>query len=127
MIEDFKKFPLGRETYEIIGCAMEVLNELGHGYFEKPYENAMAVEFRLRGIPYKQQPPYRILYKGENVGDYIPDLIVYGQIIVDLKVIDQIGRNEIAQMLNYLRVTKLPVGLILNFKRQELEYKRVAL
>lgn len=127
MDEDYRRFPLGKETYEIIGCAMEVLNELGSGLFEKPYENAMTVEFRLRGIPYKQQPPYRVQYKGENVGDYIPDLIVCDQIIVDLKVIDQIGRNEVAQMLNYLRITKLPVGLILNFKRQELEYKRVVL
>jgi len=127
MGEDHKRFPLGKETYDIIGCAMEVLNELGHGLFEKPYENAMTVEFRLRGIPYKQQPAYMVEYKGENVGDYIPDLIVCGQIIVDLKVIDQIGRSEVAQMLNYLRITKLPVGLILNFKRQELEYKRVVL
>lgn len=127
MDEDYRRFPLGKETYEIIGCAMEVLNELGSGLFEKPYENAMVVEFRLRGIPYKQQPPYLVQYKGENVGDYIPDLIAYNQIIVDLKVIDRIGRSEIAQMLNYLRITKLPVGLILNFKRQELEYKRVVL
>lgn len=127
MEDDHKRFPLGKETYEIIGCAMEVLNELGCGLFEKPYENAMAVEFRLRGIPYKQQPPFRVQYKGEDVGDYIPDLIARDLIIVDLKVIEKIGRNEIAQMLNYLRITKLPIGLILNFKHQELEYKRVIL
>jgi len=61
MDEDFRKFPLGNETFEIIGCAMEVLNELGHGYLEKPYENAMTVEFRLRGIPHVQQRLYKIL------------------------------------------------------------------
>jgi GxxExxY protein len=125
MDEDFRKFPLGQETYEIIGCAMEVLNELGHGYLEKPYENAMTVEFRLRGISYVQQRLYRILYKGEVVGDYIPDLIAYNNIVVDLKVIERIGNNEIGQMLNYLKATNLPVGLIINFKRPELEWKRV--
>lgn len=104
---------------------MEVLNELGHGYLEKPYENAMTVEFRLRGIPYAQQPLYRILCKGEVVGDYMPDLIAYNAVVVDLKVIERIGNDEIGQMLNYLKATNLPVGLIVNFKRPELEWKRV--
>lgn len=125
MDEDLRKFPFGKETFEIIGCAMEVLNELGHGYLEKPYENAMTVEFRLRGIPHVQQRLYKILYKGEVVGDYIPDLIAFNAVVVDLKVIERIGNNEIGQMLNYLKATNLPVGLIINFKRPELEWKRV--
>ena len=104
---------------------MEVLNELRHGLFEKPYENAMVVEFQLRGIPFVQQPSYRVHYKGVDVGNYVPDLIAYGQVSVDLKVIERIGQNEIAQMLDYLRITQLPVGLIMNFRRSELEYKRV--
>jgi len=127
MEENYKRFPLGKETYDIIGCAMEVLSELRQGLFEKPYENAMIVEFKLRGIPFQQQPSYRVHYKGVDVGIYVPDLIAYGQVIVDLKVIERIGKNEIAQMLNYLRITQLPVGLILNFRRSELEYKRVVL
>ncbi len=127
MHEDSKHFPFGKETYELIGCGMEVLRELRGGLFEKPYENAMIVEFRIRGIPFQQQPSYRVHYKGVDVGKYVPDLVAYGQVIVDLKVIDRIGQNEIAQMLNYLRITRLPVGLILNFKHQDLEYKRVVL
>lgn len=127
MDEDFKRFPLGKETYELIGCGMEVLRELRCGLYEKPYENAMLVEFRIRGIAFQQQPSYRVHYKGVDVGKYIPDLVAYGQVIVDLKVIERIGQNEIAQMLNYLRITQLPVGLILNFKHQDLEYKRVVL
>jgi GxxExxY protein len=122
---DFRKFPFGKETFEIIGCAMEILNELGHGYLEKPFENAMTVEFLLRGIPFIQQQLFRIMYKGEVVGDYIPDLIAYNAVVVDLKVIERIGNNEIGQMLNYLKATNLPVGLIINFKRPELEWKRV--
>lgn len=64
------------ETRQIIGCAMEVLNGLGHGLLEKPYENALVVEFGLRGVPFKQQPRYDVVYKSVRVGEYIPDLIV---------------------------------------------------
>jgi GxxExxY protein len=115
------------ETKEIIGCAMEVLNELGHGFIEKPYENALVVEFGRRRIPFRQQSRYDILYKGVNVGTYIPDLIAFEPVVVDTKVVDQITGHEIGQMLNYLKLTGLKVGLIINFKRAKLEWKRVVL
>ncbi len=116
-----------KETGEIIGCAMEVLNELGHGFIEKPYENALTVEFDRRSIPFRQQARYDILYKGVSVGTYIPDLIVFDTVVVDTKVVDRIGDHEIGQMLNYLKLTGLKVGLIINFKRAKLEWKRVVL
>ena len=115
------------DTEEIIGAAMEVLNVLGHGRLEKPYENALAVEFRLRGIPFEQQPQFDVMYKGVNVGLYVPDLIVRSVVVVDAKTIDRIGDHEIGQMLNYLGLTGRRVGLILNFKRAILEWKRVVL
>lgn len=118
---------LASETEEIIGCAMEVLNVLGHGLLEKPYENALAVEFRLRGIPFEQQPAFDVLYKNEQVGFYVPDLIVRESVVVDAKTIDRITDHELGQMLNYLRITGHRVGLILNFKRAKLEWKRVIL
>ena len=118
---------LASETEEIIGCAMEVLNVLGHGLLEKPYENALAVEFRLRGIPFEQQPAFDVLYKNEQVGLYVPDLIVREAVVVDAKTIDRITDHELGQMLNYLRITGHRVGLILNFKRAKLEWKRVIL
>ena len=68
------------EIFQIIACAIEILNTLGHGIIEKPYENALAVEFRLRKIPFRQQPPFDIFYKGHNVGLFIPDLIVLMQL-----------------------------------------------
>src|SRR2546426_2562157 len=105
-----------RETHEIIGCASEVLNELGHGLNEKCYENSLTVEFKLRQIPADQQRRFDVLYKGHPVGEFIPDLIAYGKVIVDAKVIDRITDHERGQMLNYLRICKLCVGLILNFK-----------
>jgi len=116
-----------QEVFEIVGCAMEVLNELGHGLLEKPYENALVVELGLRGIHLRQQPRYRVQYKGTFVGDYVPGLIVHGKIIVDTKVIDQITKNELGQVMNYLKITGLKLGLILNFKHAKLEWKRVVL
>ena len=115
------------ETEEIIGAAMEVINVLGHGLLEKPYENALAVEFGLRGIAFEQQPKYDVIYKSVHVGVYVPDLIVRGTIVVDTKTIDRIGDHEKGQMLNYLGLTGLRVGLILNFKRARLEWQRVVL
>ena len=106
---------------------MEVLNELGHGFIEKPYENALVVELERRRIPFRQQNRYDILYKGVSVGTYIPDLIAFEKVVVDVKVIDRISDNEIGQMLNYLKITGLKVGLIINFKRARLEWKRVVL
>ena len=113
------------ESKQIIGCAMEVLNELGHGFHEKPYENALVVEFQFRGIPYEQQKLYEILYKQEKVGDYIPDLLAFGKIVVDAKVIEKISDREIGQMMNYLKITGYRLGYILNFKNPKLEWKRV--
>ena len=114
-------------TREIIGCAMEGLNTLGHGLLEKVYENALCVEMRLRGISYRQQPHYPVLYKGEQVGEYVPDLIVANAVVVDAKTIEGITDHEIGQVLNYLKITGLCVGLILNFKYAKLQWKRIVL
>ena len=115
------------EVFQIIACAIEVLNTLGHGIIEKPYENALAVEFRLRKIPFRQQPPFDVAYKGQNVGIFIPDLIAFNAVIVDTKVIDRITGHDRGLMLNYLRITNLRVGLILNFKHRKLEWERLVL
>jgi GxxExxY protein len=116
-----------KETYEIIGCAMEVLNGIGHGLHEKPYENALVVEFGLRGIPCNQQKRFPVFYKGVQVTEYVPDLLVRDSIIVDTKTIDRITDNERGQMLNYLRITGLHIGLIINFKYPKLQWERIAL
>ena len=106
---------------------MEVLNELGHGLHEKPYENALVVELGLTSIPFLQQPHYEVLYKGVKVGEYIPDLIAFGAIVVDAKVVEAITDHERGQMLNYLKITGLKLGLILNFRRAKLEWERIIL
>jgi GxxExxY protein len=119
------QFLLKNETHQIVGSAMEVLNEIGHGFHEKIYENALVVEFGLRQIPVVQQPDFPVIYKSVNVGSYVPDLICFGLVVVDAKTIEEITDHEIGKMLNYLKVTNLQVGMLLNFKHPKLEFKRV--
>jgi len=120
-------FPCKEETHAIIGCAFEVLNELGHGLNEKLYENSLVVEFKRRTIGFDQQRRFEVLYKGEHVGEFIPDLIAYEKVVMDAKCVDRMTDHERGQMVNYLRITKLPVGLILNFKHANLEWERIVL
>ncbi len=115
------------EVFQVVGCAIEVLNTLGHGLVEKPYENALGVEFSLRKIPFQQQSSFDVLYKGQKVGLFIPDLIAFNAVVVDTKVIDRITDHELGLMLNYLRITSLRVGVVLNFKHSKLEWQRIAL
>jgi len=118
---------LKQEVFQIVGCAIEVLNTFGHGLLERPYENALAIEFSLRKIPFRQQPAFDVLYKSHKVGLFVPDLIAFDSIIVNTKVIDQITGHEWGLMLNYLRIIGLRVGVILNFKHAKLEWERIAL
>jgi GxxExxY protein len=115
------------KTYAVIGAAIEVLNELGHGIHEKPYENALVVELGLREIACEQQTRFNVIYKTVKVGEYVPDLIAAGKIIVDTKVVDRITNHERGQMINYLRITRLPVGLIFNFRYSKLQWERIVL
>ncbi len=114
-----RELVLKDEVYAIISCALEIINGIGHGLHEKPYENSLVVEFRHRGIPFEQQKPFPVHWREIKVGEFIPDLIVYGKIVVDTKTIER------GQMLNYLRITKMPVGLIINFKKAKLEWERI--
>jgi len=124
---DTSEMLLKDEVYRIVGAAMEVLNELGHGLHEKPYENALVVEFGLRGIRFRQQARFAVIYKQVKVSEYVPDLIAFDKVVVDTKVIERITDHERGQLLNYLRITGLPVGLILNFRRSKLEWERLVL
>jgi len=127
MDSDDAKLLFKHEVFQIVGCAIEVLNTLGHGIIEKPYENALVVEFRSQQIPFRQQPIFDLLYKNSRVGTFVPDLIAFDAIVIDTKVIDRITDHERGLMLNYLRITKMRVGVILNFKHRKLEWERIIL
>jgi GxxExxY protein len=115
------------EVFQVVGSAIEILNTLGHGLVEKPYENALVVEFLLRKIPFQQQRSFDVFYKGHKIGLFVPDLIAFNSLVVDTKVIAKISDHEMGLMLNYLRITRLRVGVILNFKHPKLEWQRIAL
>ena len=118
---------LKEQVFQIVGSAMEVLNEIGHGLNEKNYENGLTVEFKLRGIAFDQQRRFPVIFKTVKIGEFVPDLIVFESVIVETKVIDRITDVERGQIINYLRITKLRVGVILNFKHPKLEWERIVL
>ena len=111
--------------YKVVGCAMEVINELGHGLREKSYENALVVELKRNNILFSQQRIYRVFYKNVHIDDYIPDLLVNDEVIVEIKVVENICDEHIGQVINYLKISGCTLGLILNFKHSKLEWKRV--
>jgi GxxExxY protein len=115
------------EVYRIVGAAFEVIRELGHGLHEKPYEKALVVEFSLLNIPCEQQKRFLVIYKTVQICEYVPDLIAFELVVVDTKVIEGITDHERGLMMNYLRITGLQVGVILNFKRAKLEWERIVL
>lgn len=104
---------------------MEVHKILGVGFVESVYEEALAIEFDLRKIPYERQKPINILYKDKLAKQFICDFVVYDKIIVELKAIKKISDIEVAQTLNYLKGSGLTLGLLLNFGTISLEYKRL--
>ena len=110
---------------KVIGAAMRVLNELKPGLDEKIYENALVVELQELGIPIEQQRRFDVRYKGQHVELLISDLIVGGQIIVDTKVVSVFNESHVAQMIGYMAITGLELGLLINFKNSKLEWKRV--
>ena len=116
-------------TYEIIGAAMEVHKVLGHGFLEAVYQEALAIEFEIRGIPFKKEVEIPILFKGRTLDTkYRADFICYDiAVIVELKALSELTSKEDSQVINYLKGTNIEVGLLLNFGTPSLEYRRFAL
>ncbi len=111
-------------THKIIGAAMEVHTVLGSGFLEAVYEEALAHEFELRDTPHDRQKTFSVPYKAISAGLYRPDFVVENKVIVDTKAIKHLTEIEEAQIINYLKVAGLRVGLVLNFGSVRLEYKR---
>ncbi len=99
----------------VIGAAIEVHRALGPGYLEKVYEEALAVEFQLQGIPFARQHPVAVVYKGHSCGEGKLDFLVGGVLVVELKTVEQFAEIHRAQVISYLKVTGLDLGLLINF------------
>jgi len=128
MKADESELILKDEVYAIVGAAMEVSNELGAGFLEAVYQEALELELSMRQVPYQTQLPIKVIYKGHVLSkEYIPDLVCFEQIIVEIKAVKQLTSVEEAQLLNYLKATGKPVGILLNFGSPKLEWKRMVL
>ena len=114
------------QTYAIIGAAMEVHKELGHGFLESVYQEALAREFTRRGIPFRREVEIPIFYKGERLPSFFKaDFVCFDDVIVGTKAMKQLGPIEQAQVMNYLKGTRMPRALLINFGSPSLEYERV--
>lgn len=111
-------------TEKILRCAFAVHNTLGAGFLERVYSNALAVEMRAHGIALQTEVPLKIKYRDTIFGDYIADLVVEGRVLVELKACASLDPVHTAQILNYLRASGIRVGLLPNFGRPKLEYRR---
>ena len=115
------------KSYSIIGAAMEMHRQLGPGFLEAVYQDALEVEFRLRNIPYKREVVLPIFYKGHELSkSYRVDFICYDSVMVELKALTRLTNLETSIMINYLNASELAVGLLLNFGSRSLEYPRFA-
>jgi GxxExxY protein len=114
------------EVYAVVGAAIEVHKELGPGFLEPVYQEAMEIELEKRSIPFEPQKPLAIQYKGRKLlKGYVVDLVCFGFVIVELKAQEKLSGKEEAQVLNYLKASKLKVGLLINFGSYgKLEWKR---
>ncbi|QOV91462.1 GxxExxY protein [Humisphaera borealis] len=116
---------LNQLTGAIIGCAFRVANRVRCGFFEKVDENALCVELRKAGLKFEQQARFAIMYDGVVVGEYVADLIVEHTVLLEVKAVKTLDEIHMAQCINYLSATGLPVCLLMNFVKPDLEYKRV--
>jgi len=116
------------ECYKIIGACMEVHKELGPGFLEPVYQEALSLEFSDKGITFEKEKEIHIFYKDKLLDKcYKADFLCFDKIIVELKALSELSNNHISQLLNYLKATKLRVGLLVNFGSPSLTYKRLIL
>jgi len=120
------EFLFKSETYDLIGVAMEVHNELGPGFLEAVYQEAFELELKRQEIPYVREKILNIYYKNEKLTkEYTADFFCFEKIIVELKTLSSLNGDHEAQLLNYITATKTKVGLLINFGAKSLEHKRM--
>ena len=116
------------EVYALVGAAMEVHRENGSGFSEPVYQECLEMELADRMIPFEAQKEMPVYYKGRKIKKtYIADLVAHEKIIIELKALDQLTSREEAQVINYLKVSKLELGVLINFGGPSLEWKRIIL
>ena len=112
---------------KVLGAVFEVSNTLGAGFLEKVYQRALLRELRLRGICATTEASFAVTYKGHRVGEYFADLLVEGDLVVELKCAERLTNEHVAQCLNYLRASGLTLCLLVNFQKPQVEWRRIVL
>ncbi len=120
---DYLKYLHQDLTEKIIKAYYNVYNELGYGFLEKVYENALMIELKSLGLDCEKQKPISVSFKGHNIGEYFADIIVENKVIIELKAAEGLVEEHEAQLLNYLRATEIEVGLLINFGKNP-QFKR---
>lgn len=110
---------------DILGCCFEIANELGSGFLENVYKNALCIALRQKGIAFVLEQPYEIFFRDQKLGHYIADLVIENSIIIELKCCQNLLAEHQAQLINYLKASGIPIGLLVNFGHSRLEYKRL--
>ncbi len=114
-------------TEKVLGAVFEVSNTLGAGFLEKVYERALLKELNVRGILAKAQASFAAMYKGHCVGEYFADIIVEDVLVIELKCVERLASEHMAQCLNYLRASGMSICLLINFQKPKVEWKRIIL
>jgi len=123
-----EEYILKDECYKVIGCCMDVHNELGPGFLEPVYQEALSYELSRSKVLYEKEKMLEISYKGRILDKkYVADFVCFGELIVELKALKSLSKEHTAQVLNYLKATGYRIGLIINFGTSKLEYKRIIL
>ncbi len=112
-------------TEKVIGVCFEVSNELGAGFLESVYQKALVIALTQKGFAVEEQVPLKVKFRGQTVGDFYVDILINGKLILELKSVKSISSEHEAQLINYLKATGIKVGLIINFGRTKLEWKRL--
>ena len=120
-----KKLPYSELTGSILNCCFEVMKELGPGFVESIYKNALLIAMRQKGLQVEVERTFEVMFRGTVNGRYRTDLVVGQTVIVELKCCESLAREHQAQLFNYLKVSRLPIGLLVNFRRGKLEWKRL--
>ena len=116
------------ETGKIIKACMEVFNELGNGFLEAVYQEALEREFKIQNIPYEREKLLPIIYKGKKLNkEYYADFVCYGKIVVELKAVSNLVKAHKAQVLNYLKAANIKIGLLVNFGTNSLKWERISM
>ena len=112
-------------TEKVIGVCFEVSNELGGGFLESVYQKALIIALTEKGLNAKEQAPLSVTFRGQTVGDFYADILVENRLIMELKAVKALSPDHEAQLMNYLKASGIKVGLLVNFGRKRLEWKRL--